>query len=121
MAVLAQHERLPDRAMPLTDAELSALVAVRDQAWHQRSVLIITPTNRETHPESWALAYVVDWKGDWHIKTPGAWLPDYVKSESCAASRQVSRRHRKNSRPSAGDTSRRGRPWQANVIVSAGI
>jgi hypothetical protein len=77
IATIAEHERLPDRQMPLSDDELAELLQLRDRLWAQRTINILTP-NREKHPRSWGLAFVVKANGDWHPRRPGVWLPDLV-------------------------------------------
>jgi hypothetical protein len=77
VATLAEYDRLPDRAMPLNDTELADLLTLRDEVWLQRNAAALMP-NRETHPQSWAIANVEKANGDWHPKRPGVWLPDFV-------------------------------------------
>jgi hypothetical protein len=77
IATIAEHERLPDRQMPLSDDELAELLQLRDRVWTQRTISTLTP-NREKHPRSWGLAFVVKPNGDWYLRKPGPHLPDFA-------------------------------------------
>jgi hypothetical protein len=77
-AQLAEFERLPGKAFPLTDNELAEVLTLRDAVWTQRNLAVLYPGNRELLPRSWALAHVEKPNGDWHVRRPGPWLPDYA-------------------------------------------
>jgi hypothetical protein len=77
-AKLAEFERLPVKAFPLTDDELAEMLTLRDAVWTQRNLAVLYPGNRELLPRSWALAHVEKPDGTYYARRPGPWLPDYL-------------------------------------------
>ncbi len=59
IATLAEYPHTREKRMPLTDAELAALLEVRDQLWALPDFPTLgCPDDRDAYPKSWPLAYV---------------------------------------------------------------
>lgn len=56
---LATVASLPGEQFPLSDAEASSLLRLREDVWKTRTVPTLICTNRDTHPQAFGIAYEV--------------------------------------------------------------